>query len=72
MSTRIPKNVRHEGQQLADLPVRVGVRKELTTQIAASVREVFGTQPPAPIETGREVVRLNWLKPDGNGGLKSS
>lgn len=66
--SEIITEIRHAGQEFLDEPVFVAPkqRSELDRIFAAAFK-----QPPLPqpIQVGHERVRLQWMKPDGKGGL---
>lgn len=74
MNDRAPvrTSVDYEGQPYVDEPIITYPNSQFTSPIAESVSAAFnGGVPdiPLPIQTGWQMVRLKWMKPDGKGGL---
>lgn len=61
--------IENEDQKWIDEPVYTNPLTKFTSNVARSVQRLFKSKPPQPEIIGYDRIRLNWMKPDGNGKL---
>ena len=59
--------ITREGQPFYDEAVYATPKP--ASPVEASIAAMFKRQLPQPMQIGHERVRLQWMKPDGKGGL---
>lgn len=62
------KEIKHSGQEYVDEPVHIYPRPE--SHLSRCIRQSLGDKSEKqPITVGYERIKLQWMKPDGQGGL---
>jgi hypothetical protein len=60
------EGIQAKGQPYVDRPVVVRPRNTVASHVAGA----FGNVKPTPVQVGTERVELQWMEPDGHGGLR--